>query len=1225
MNPIVVGTEGVMMRKQPRLHLLLGSMVLLWLAVACTGCSCGAEDPKQPPTKVEVPKPECRLDGDCSFPKQCVNDVCTVLPVRPTIRLVLPEKGESSSEVQLQVLGQHFEKGAKVQWDGSFLKTTYKSETELLAIVSGVTDEKSHEVNVIHLDGLKSRGYLLALKQEAQVDRISASQVRSGCGKETIVVWGRYFWKELSAKLVAKKGSAEFPASEVLFRPNGEVHLQFDFSEVPKGSYDLVLHNGDKSKSVTRPFEVQDKLPTPQILSWGPHRFWWGSKAQVYLVGLNLQHADIRFQQQPTRVFAINQSTFYVEIDLNELPRQKEVSHFWLTMRPLCQSEQKFFPIEVHDIPKPTIKSFSPQVVRFSHEDDVTVLGEGFHPDARLWINGKEVLEATRQNLTTFRIPRSLLAEPGDYSIQVRNSQFFRSAEVKLKVDHTPIVNSLSPSLLKKNREEKITIEGDNFGPQVQVRVGEDLVDGVERISATRLLIPSNAFDSAKTYQVIVVNPGSPAYASKPFSFEVKEGPQIATLSSPLLLLDHTQKEVQIVGSDFDEQGSLLVDGKVVSNTYAQWVNEQAWNIAVGFFEKTGEYTFQIQNQDNTLSNKVTLFVRNKETKVLSEVKEIGELTYLCGEGLRNDELPLLPRIVFRQVGETKAMVEVEASNSTFDTNCLYFNTKEIEFLEPKTYLVLICQDEEKGTVCSNEFPWVWRGATSTTTPQEFPPEVQWIRPIQPTTFVWEKDKQPETFSVMIGGKHFRGDTKVMIDGQDISSMRGARLAVLSDRIVLYDLPLPSKVYGTHVVEVMNKYGKANTFSFTITEKESLRILWTPQVFIPRDDSFNFQLYGSHLSRSVLFFLDDANVKVGSATLPWSQFASTPPYFISSFDWTESSKLKVGLRKVQVKTKSGAVSNPLWMVAGNDDLWGKEPLTLQAVDDIYRYTNSAGLAPYPNQTVSLRMAYTGFTVSSGNAKTNGQILVDNVVRTYTTGLTSLFGFSFVQPRAFRVTGSPRVVPIVLRNPDNTASNYDFLTVMPHGSYRITKVYNAIDFTSIVRPDQAVQLQIHGNFLSQDDTFYFLGRKVKVSTHFRDPDTKDEFVRITINAGDLPNGRYPLWAVNPRANVSNSLMITVRDDGIGGAPRWRSINPMVLSKSALSSAKAKARLVIHAVGLTKETVLKVGEKSYPIQRFGAEMAYVELDLDKVEPGAMDVALHNPKASATSTMLRIVIEP
>lgn len=1212
------------MKLQPRFCLLMSALGLLWLAFACSGCSCG-KDPKPPP-KVVVPKPECRLNGDCAFPKQCVNEICTTLPVRPTIRLVLPERSkDSSTEVQLQVFGEHFDKGSRVQWDGSFLKTTFQSKTELVAVVPKVEDTKPHEVNVVLSDGLSSRGYLVVLKKEIEVDRLSFSSIAAQCGKETIVVWGRHFWKDLQAKLVTKDGKKQFPAEAVQFRPNGEVHLTFDFTSIAKGSYELVLQNGDSGEAVKQPFTVQDKTPQPQILSWGPHRFWWGSQAQIYLVGLHLQHADIRFQKQPVRLFSINRSTYYIKIDLNELPRQKEVSHFWLTMRSRCQQEQKFYPVEVRDIPKPVIKGFSPNVVRFSLNDDVLVNGEGFHPDARLWMNGKEIPQAKRQNLNRFRIPQSLLGEPGEYTIQIRNPQFYRSTEVKLKVDHTPVVKSLSPSKLRKNREEKVTIEGDNFGPQVQVRVGETLIEDVERIDATRLLIPSNAFDKAGSYDVIVVNPGSPAYASKPFPFKVTEGPQIETLSSPLLLLDHTQKEVQVVGSDFEEQGTLFVDGKPVSETYAQWVNDKAWNIAVGFFEKPGEYTLQVQNQDKVLSNKVVLYVRNKEEKkILSSIKEIGELTYLCGEGLRNDEHPLRPRIVFRQVGQTKALLEVESSNSTFDTTCLYFNTKEIEYLEPKTYLVLICQDEDNKTSCSNEYPWQWRGATSKPSAEKFPPEVQWIRPIQPTSFVWPSDKKPETYSMMIGGKYFRGGTKVFVNGKDAGTLEGARLAVLSDRIVLYDLPIPSPMYGTHHVEVRNQYGKSNTFSFSITEKESLRILWTPQVFIPRDDSFNFQFYGYNLSRSVLFFLDDVNIKVGSASLPWSQFASIPPYFISSFDWTGTTKLKVGMRKVQVKTKSGATSNPLWMMAGNDDLWGKESLGLQAVDDIYRYTNSGGLAPYVNQSVALRMAYTGFVVTSGNAKTNGQVIVDGRAQTYTTGKTTLFGFSYVQPRAIRLTGTPRMVPIVLRNPDKTVSNYDFLTVMPAGSYRITKVYNAIDFSSIVRPDQTVQLQIHGNFLSESDTFYFLGRKVKVDSHFRDPDSKDEFVRITINAGDLPDGRYPVWAVNPRSNVSNSLMITVKKDGIGGAPRWRSINPMVLSKTAISRAKSKARLLVRAIGLTDQTVLRVGKTDYPLQRVSSEMAYVELDLKDVEPGSIDVALHNPKEAATSTPLRIVIE-
>lgn len=1206
-----------------RLLFLLGMLVFVlgWM-----GCGCGSNPTQPPPTRTTLPKIECRTHGDCPPPKQCLYDICTTVPVLPTIRLVVPSQPENQTSIQLQVLGHLFEQKAVVYWDQTALPTTFVSSGELLATLSsGTTDTKTHEIKVVHLDGRSSRAYLLSLRKDIVMERISFSQIPVGCGKETLVVWGQSFWKQTQASIISADGKKEYVAESIEIRPNGELHITFDFSKMTKGSYELVLHQGDKAQGVKHPILLVDSMPDPVVVSTGPRQFWWGTQAHLFLVGVHLEHTDVRFQQQPVRLVPINRSTYSVSLDLLELPRQQETSHFWLTLRKRCQTQQSFYPVEVYDIGKPTISRTNPSTVTYATQEDVIVIGDGFHPDATLWINGEEVIQSKRLSLKQFRIPRSFFSKPGSMQVQIRNPQYLHSNLWTMVVDYTPKIKNIFPAILRKKRDQTITIEGNNFGPDVRVRVGDSPIEGVERINETRLLLSSQNFLTAQSYTIVVVNPGETALSSPPYSFQVKEGPQIDTLSSPLVLLEVGEGDIQIRGSDFDEKGQLLVDGKPVDENYSAWVSDVAWNLAVRFFTQEGEYTLQIRNVDQTLSNPVTLWVRKVEKKRLSEIKEIGELTYLCGEGLRKDELPVRPRISFSRRGETQPLIEVESSNSTFDTTCLYFNTREIAPLEPQIYLVRVCQDDGKETVCSNEYPWEWRGLSQKIVPKEYPPQIHWIRPLQPTSFIWSTENAPKTLSFMMGGQYLRGNTQIFINGVELKTEGKTRLSILDDRIIFYDVPTPSPIHGDHVIQVKTQHGLSNTFFFHTAKEAFLRILWTPQLFLPRDDSFNFKWYGYNLTTALWLLMDDVQVKAGTTALPWSQFASTPPHFLSSFDWAESSKVKVGLRKFQLKdSKTNVTSNALWMPAGNDELWGEEPLTLQAVEDIYRYTNSAGSAPYVGQSSALRLAYTGFQSSSTDPKTRGVVLVDQQAKTYVSGITTLFGYSYVDVAAVTFSGSPRVVPIVLKHPNGTQSNHQFLTVMPASSYRLTKIYNASDFSSIVRPDKSIQLQIHGNFLSKEDEFFFLGKKVSVDHYYKDADSRDEFVRITLDAGDLPDGQYPLWAVNPRKQISNTLLVSVRVQGIGGAPRLRSVNPMYLSKTALQRVNHKARLVIQAIGLTPQTVMVSDQKTYSLQWIEEELVYVDIDISSLSPGEHTFFLQEPSSASKSTPFVVVVD-
>lgn len=1162
---------------------------LFLLIGACTG---NPLDPSQ-----------CSKDMDCAATHTCKDSYCVKRPplTTPAISTVFPRKAKVEGRLTLVVRGQGFLKTSVLLFNGVPIKTDQSNAaSELFGDLPRPSDG-IHKVQVRQKDGTTSLEYLLNLAKAPVVEKLSFARAIADCKNETLVVWGNNFWENIAGSLRSKADKTkEFAATSVEQKSATEVHLHFDFSVIPKGEYELVLHNGFPANATLSRFAMVDKLPAAKLLNLSPRRFWLGTTSTAFVVGLNLKDALVFFDDKPIRLFDINRSTSSLLLDLSKRSKDGQGR---LVVRNACSNDSSDISVELLGVPTPQLKTTKPAALKLVDEDDVILEGDKFHPKAQLWIDNQPRPTALRTSNTQFLIPRTLFPADGTYKIQVVNPGDKKSRVFEFKVSHTPTITRITPTYLSRTAAQKVTIEGNNFGSSVRVRIDGKVTDEIEIINDTRLLLSSSLFPKPKTYTVEVENSGDKVFRSKSIKHTIKAGPRIQQLNPPLVLIPLSEGELQIIGNDFDEKAKVLIDGKVAEKyTY----NEGVMLIPVDLLKELGEHTLQVVNSNGEKSNIVKIPTSKIERIALQEIKEVGELAYLCGVGVR-EEANNRPRAVFKQGGKT--LLEVELFISTFDTKCLYFNTSEIRFLAEGPYQVQLCRDDVKGTDCSNHYPWQWRGLPDTEPPSKSPPQLEWVRLLNPLSPVIAKDKQPANLTFVIGGKHLRGTREIRFNGKKLDPKGDFRFAILANQIIVYNMPLPTPLYGTHAIEVVTTNGRSNTTFLRFDEKPFVQVYWTPQLFLPRDGDFNFQFYGSQLATNLGLWMDGKAVTLGSKALAWSQFASQAPFFLSSFAWNEAKKQTAGLKEVWLQSKDGLKSNKLVFPVRNSDQWGQEPLRLVAVDEPTRYQNSAGLAPASGETVTLRLAYTGFQLASADGKTKGSVLINGKATTFTPGTTSLLGYSTISIRATRFTGTPRLIPLQLKNPDGKLSNIQFVTVVPPNSFRLTKIYNAADFSSILRPSRKTELQIHGRGVTKEMKVYFAGQKLEPTLYYKNPETNDEFIRVEIAPGDLPSGQYPIWAVKDNTTVSNSLLVTVARAGVGGVPRLRSINPMVWPKKALSTQGHKVRVLIDAVGLTADSKLVLDGKEIDLVQQEGDRAYAVVDVSSLSPGSLTAWIKN----------------
>ncbi|MCB9643680.1 MAG: IPT/TIG domain-containing protein [Myxococcales bacterium] len=375
--------------------------------------------------KVEITNPDTKTSNALDFD---VVDGGT-----PTITKLSPELLITGQSLRLVVEGTNFLDGAKVVFNNQDLTTFFESDTKISASLTAPAPGE-YEVKVINPDAKETPALKVVVSGvQAILNDLSLDRIGNDCQKETITVSGNNFQQGLSAELVDKADpSKTYAATTITVTSLTEVKLDFDFTKIPVGAYDVSIKNPDTPASKPLTFWVTEPPGTPEILSVHPSKFFYGGKVKVYVTGLNLDKSSsvvaTGFTGKVSKAF--NTVSYELEIDTTAVAMAGKLS-FELTAS--CGRKSAAVEVEAIDEAKPEITRVDLGVFTGTAPTKAVIRGKGFGLAPAVTVNGTAVTPVTRVDSYTLEIPGATFTAAGDYKFIVENKGMQKSDEYTAK------------------------------------------------------------------------------------------------------------------------------------------------------------------------------------------------------------------------------------------------------------------------------------------------------------------------------------------------------------------------------------------------------------------------------------------------------------------------------------------------------------------------------------------------------------------------------------------------------------------------------------------------------------------------------------------------------------------------------------------------------------------------------------------------------------------------
>ncbi len=1119
--------------------------------------------------KVKVTNPDGKATSELEF------DI--VEGQKPEITYVGPALVIAGQIVNLTVQGKNFVRGAVIKFDGNDLKTEYESDQKISGVLT-VPNDGEYDVIVTNPDGKASDAYKFRVSSvSALIDGISFSSIGKDCASETITINGRNMLSGVKVELVdAADPTKVFAPTKLTYISMTQARAEFDFTKLTAGKYKLQVTNVGTKTPAETDFTVTETTPTPAILSVAPRRMFIGSKVQGYVVAMYLEGAVLSFDGKPATVTKLNDTLYSIELDGSALTAAKKLE---FSAVGLCQKASNKEQVDAIEIPTPKITGISPTPVPPA-SPNISILGEGFHPNATVTVDGMAVATPTYVNSNLITISGTTYTTKKTYKVIVTNPGMKASPEASFDVDEY-----MSIASIPADEEYYIRACGKNLQ-----NISPDPVGQIEILKAGVSVSKVN-FTNAHGFA----------------------GGCVQSVRSSFTGLT--------AGDIYDVRVCRKVGSVDICSGTVSWTNKAPATPAalkvshVYMLARTGYNQIYVCGENiRSVSSAST---ENPTVKFYQTNALIGNVNY-------NDNFYFY-------------------NGSTTAQGCVYFDDDDPDLptdLTPgQTYDVEACRTINSTEVCSsNKVSWTWAlgvepgaptGGAGPATEPTFAPAIQGIQPVTPATLVVDAQAPPAKITFKIHGINFSTTkTKVYINNVDISTVAGVTVTATASVIDVKDYPI---TLGTNTrlelpVEVTNDTGRSNTTILDINTQQRVRVLWLESMIIPIDmTSLTFYLWGYDFATSHKI-LDGAgnSIKSGTSDLSFST-SSKVPYQLQSFSWSNSNfnTLTPGLAPVQLESAGGVKSNTIKMRVIGPGQWGTEELGIVSM-----YGNSStsdANAPLVGKDSVMRVVATGYDLGGGLGAA-GEILVNGQVVKHTKSETSFLGYTYFELEKVNFT-QPGIFPVVLKNPSGVQSAPRFLTVTNGEGVRITMVTKSTStghyYSGIIRPNANNNMYVYGKNLSADDKVFLAGLPQKITSNYTS--STYDYLLVDFNGADLPNGTYPVW-VESKGRRSNTVLVDVIGTGISpnAAPRFQTLIPASVSKTSLASLNNKMRLAIAGEGFREGYLVNFNNQQLPVIFYSSQLVFVELDLSSVAAGSYPISIQDATGKVKSFDLELLVE-
>lgn len=1118
--------------------------------------------------KVKVTNPDGKATSELEFN--------IVEGQKPEITYVGPALVIAGQIVNLTVQGKNFVRGAVIKFDGKDLKTEYESDQKVSGVLT-VPNDGEYDVIVTNPDGKASDAYKFRVSSvSALIDGISFNRIGKDCASETIVINGRNMLSGVKVELVdATDATKVFAPVKLTYLSMTQVRAEFDFTKLAAGAYKLQVTNVGTKTPAEIGFTVTETTSTPALLSITPRRMFIGSKAQGYVVAMYLEGASVSLDGKPLTLTKLNDTLYSVEVDGSALTATKKLE---LTALGLCKKASNKQEIEAVEIPTPKISGIAPSPVPPA-APKISIIGEGFHPNATVSVDGTAVATPTYVNSGLITISGTSYTTKKTYKVIVTNPGTKASNEASFEVDEFMKINSIPA-----DEEYYLRVCGTNLQ-----NISPDPVPEIEILKSGTSIVKKTATNAH-------------GFA----------GGCVQAARSVFTGLT--------AGDIYDVRVCRKVGGIDICSVAVSWTNKAPAATAklkvehVYMLAASGWNTIYVCGEN--LRSAVSSTTENPSVNFYQNGALVGGVNYEDNFSFYNGS------------GTAQGCVQFDDDDSDLPAGLTAGQTYDVE----------ACRTLGGTSVCSaNKLTWTWAvspapgapaGGTTTSEPT-FAPAIQGIQPVTPATLVVNPATPPAKITFKIHGINFSTTkTKVYINNVDISTLAGVTVTATASVIDVKDYPI---TLGTNTrlelpVEVTNDKGRSNTSILDINTQQRVRVLWLESMIIPIDlTSLTFYLWGYDFATTHKI-LDGAGnpIKSGTSDLNFSTSSKTP-YQLQSFSWSNSNfnTLTPGLAPVQLQSTAGTKSNTIKMRVIGPGQWGTEELGI--VSMYGSSSTSDANAPLIGKDSVMRVVATGFDLGGGLGAA-GEILVGGQPIKISKTETSFLGYTYFELEKVNFA-QPGIVPVVLKNPSGTQSTPRFLTVTNGEGIRITMVTTSTStghyYTNTIRPGANSNFYVYGKNLTKDDKVLLAGLPQKITYDYSG--STYDYLQVDFHGADLPDGTYPVW-IESKGRRSNTILVNVVRTGIhpNAAPRFQALIPASVSKTSLTSLNNKMRLAIAGEGFREDYKVNFNGQQLNVIFYSSQVVFVELDLSSVAAGNYPISIQDASGKLKSFDLELVVE-
>jgi hypothetical protein len=548
----------------------------------------------------------------------------------PEITELTPPQGFPGLKITLKIKGKGFIKDSEVFFETTPLKTTYKSVTELEAVLDlkNVIPGK-YQISVKNPGGLASKDFEFSVLNPPAAPTLKALNPPNA-QQNAKIAFSAHGTGFIQGATILFNGKAI--KTKRIRRDEVQADPELDLTGMQPGDYSVVVRNPDSQKTGSLTFTIVDKNPTPKLDRILPFNVYFNVDNTLYIYGSGFAKDAVLYigKNKIDGAKLRWRSSTYMEATFKFAPGPTwpsgDIQAYVVNASSKKQSNN--FKMTVTNL-VPTINGMTPSSWTTKCDTDVVVNGVNFLKDTALYFGATKYSPSSTANKLTFVSDKELKFRLNATKMSARTYDVYvdnkgtKSAKVSFRINTgtsipIPQIREARPATGQADTKVSVVLyynsPGTFYNGAVVYLDGKPQKTTCSSTSTTCYNLTTELDLSGLKpgiHKLEVWNPCG--LKSKQFDFLVTDPPTpMISRLSPVKGEVGSKSKVSIVGVNFSKKSVLLWGGKAIPVTFKTdkeliTTNDVDWTSA-----KPGVVDVQVDNKNGQKSQVVKFSILPK-------------------------------------------------------------------------------------------------------------------------------------------------------------------------------------------------------------------------------------------------------------------------------------------------------------------------------------------------------------------------------------------------------------------------------------------------------------------------------------------------------------------------------------------------------------------------------------------------------------------------------------